>query len=148
MGNGYAVLLDCARTDMFINRATTETPFCWHVPTCSLYSTLKICLSSFYYKPIPTFPATAFGEGVYFATHAAYSCSNTYSRPSAHGIKYIYICCVLTGEYTLGKNDIRVPPSKSHSQGDQYDSVVNNVSSPTIFVIFMTLKHIQNILSS
>ena len=82
--------------------------------------------------------ATVFGDGVYFAVQAQYSCSNTYSRPDPVGIKRIYLCRVLTGEYTMGKSGMRVPPQKKSGASAHaiYDSVVNHVTTPTMYVIF------------
>ncbi|XP_052261005.1 protein mono-ADP-ribosyltransferase PARP14-like isoform X1 [Dreissena polymorpha] len=81
--------------------------------------------------------ATAFGDGVYFAVNAAYSCSNTYSRPDANGVKRIYYCAVLTGEFTAGRGGMRVPPPKSSGgQNALYDSVTDNTGNPSMFIIF------------
>ena len=59
------------------------------------------------------------------------------------GYKYIYIIfsLVLTGEYTKGASDMQVPPPKSSSnKAILYDSLVDNVFSPKIFV---AVKDIQ-----
>ncbi|XP_062569514.1 protein mono-ADP-ribosyltransferase PARP15-like [Saccostrea cucullata] len=80
--------------------------------------------------------ATAFGEGVYFAVNAGYSAQDKYSRRDPSGNKLMYLCKVLTGEFTLGKAGMRVPPSKGQQSHILYDSVVNNVSSPAMYIIF------------
>ncbi|XP_052226217.1 protein mono-ADP-ribosyltransferase PARP14-like isoform X1 [Dreissena polymorpha] len=81
--------------------------------------------------------ATVHGDGVYFAVNSAYSCSNTYSRPDANGVKKIYYCAVLTGEFTAGRGGMRVPPPKpSGGQNALYDSVTDNTVNPTMFIIF------------
>ena len=53
------------------------------------------------------------------------------------GPKMMYLCKVLTGEYTAGKGVKRVPP---HKPGNQnyilFDSVVDDTKDPKIFVIF------------
>lgn len=48
----------------------------------------------------------------------------------------MYLCRVLTGDYTLGKRDMIVPPAKGSNSNDLYDSVVDNMANPTMFVIF------------
>lgn len=83
------------------------------------------------------FTATAFGEGVYFAVNAHYSAQNTYSRSDGQGHKRIYLCKVLTGEYTVGKGGMRVPPPKPGQQSHiLYDSVVNDPNNLVMFIIF------------
>ncbi|KAL4231262.1 Poly (ADP-ribose) polymerase [Mactra antiquata] len=81
--------------------------------------------------------ATVHGDGVYFAVNARYSASHTYSRPDSAGIKRMYYCLVLTGEFTRGSGGMRVPPKKA-GQNDTalYDSVVDNVNGPGMYIIF------------
>lgn len=43
---------------------------------------------------------------------------------------------VITGEYTLGNKSLLTAPNKPGSDTEQFDSVVNNVDNPTIFVVF------------
>jgi len=95
------------------------------------------CIHLNYFNIHFSFKATAYGDGVYFAVNASYSCQGAYSRPDANGSKKIYYCAVLTGEYTLGKQGMRVPPPKPDGGKDAlYDSVVNNVSNPIMYIIF------------
>ncbi|XP_062619962.1 uncharacterized protein LOC134281522 [Saccostrea cucullata] len=85
--------------------------------------------------------AIAFGEGVYFAVSAGYSASNTYSRPDPSGNKRMYLCKVLTGEFTQGRTGLRVPPSRAGQQSHiLYDSVVDRVQSPGMFIIFNDIQ--------
>lgn len=81
--------------------------------------------------------ATYYGDGVYFAVNASYSCSNTYSRPDSNGLKRVYYCRVLTGEYTQGAKGMRVAPAKGGADSTAlYDSVVDRQTNPGMFVIF------------
>ncbi|XP_077985210.1 protein mono-ADP-ribosyltransferase PARP14-like [Glandiceps talaboti] len=81
--------------------------------------------------------AAAYGNGCYFAVNANYSAQDRYSPRDDNDVKYIYQCRVLTGEYTRGKSGMIVPPSKYQNDPTNcYDSVVDNVTNPTIFVIF------------
>ncbi|KTF89145.1 hypothetical protein cypCar_00005074 [Cyprinus carpio] len=79
--------------------------------------------------------ATAYGKGTYFALNASYSSSNTYSVPNAQGHKHMYLCRVLTGDFTTGNSAMFVPPAKN-ANCDPYDTVVDNPNAPTIFVVF------------
>lgn len=79
----------------------------------------------------------AYGNGVYFARDAIYSARSTYSPSDANGYKYMYYVRVLTGEYTTGKPGLLVPPSKNPTNSTiLFDSVVDNVRSPHVFVTF------------
>ncbi|XP_053407795.1 protein mono-ADP-ribosyltransferase PARP14-like [Mercenaria mercenaria] len=81
--------------------------------------------------------ATMYGDGVYFAVSAQYSCRNTYSRPDPSGVKRMYYCRVLTGEFTQGKQGMRVPPNKGGTGSTAlYDSVVDRPGSPGMYIIF------------
>ncbi|CAH1249983.1 PARP14 [Branchiostoma lanceolatum] len=81
--------------------------------------------------------ATVYGNGVYFAKHASYSAQDTYSPPDAQGNKHIYQVRAIVGEYTTGKSGILEPPPKTPSNAAvRYDSVVDNVKNPSIFVVF------------
>lgn len=75
---------------------------------------------------------------MYFAVKASYSASTTYSPADSNGNRHIFQACVLTGEYTKGKGGLKVPPLKDPnvSQVISFDSVVNNMHSPDMFVIF------------
>ena len=78
--------------------------------------------------------ATVYGKGVYFARDARYSAQPQYSERDAHGHQHIFACRVVVGEYCLGKCDARTPDERSgHTL---YDSTVNNLGSPSIFVTY------------
>ncbi|XP_023613124.1 poly [ADP-ribose] polymerase 14-like isoform X1 [Myotis lucifugus] len=81
--------------------------------------------------------AVAYGRGTYFAVNANYSAHDTYSRPDANGKKHMYYVRVLTGLYTLGNTSLLVPPPKNPQNSlDLYDTVTDNVSTPSLFVVF------------
>ena len=80
--------------------------------------------------------ATAFGKGVYFARDSSYS--NGYVSPDTSGYCYMYLAWVLTGEYTKGESNMVVPPPKNPQMNLHvpFDSTVDNVSNPSIFVVY------------
>ena len=81
--------------------------------------------------------ATAYGYGVYFTKDAQYSARDTYSPPDSNGHKHIYLAKVLTGLYTEGSSDMREPPARDPTNpAAKYDSTVNDVYDPGIFVVF------------
>ncbi|KAK5620550.1 hypothetical protein CRENBAI_022279 [Crenichthys baileyi] len=79
--------------------------------------------------------ATLYGHGTYFAVNASYSVS--YSNPAADGTQTMFVARVLTGRYTPGRSDMRVPPPRNSQQPhDRYNSLVDRMDNPAIFVVF------------
>ncbi|KAK9968212.1 hypothetical protein ABG768_002547 [Culter alburnus] len=76
-----------------------------------------------------------YGNGTYFAVDPSYSAQG-YSKPDVNGHKRMYLARVLVGDFTLGKQGLPVPPAKSSKSADLYNSVTDNINSPTMFVIF------------
>ena len=80
--------------------------------------------------------ATAIGHGVYFARDASYSAQHTYSEPDANGEKYMYLARVLVGEFTEGDSTMIIPPPKDPLDPNiPFDSVVDNISNPIMYVV-------------
>ena len=77
-----------------------------------------------------------FGNGTYFAVNADYSARSRYAKPNANEIKHIYVTKVLVGDYIRGSQGMVTPPPKPQNPGELYDSVVDNVTQPGIYVIF------------
>ncbi|CAM4730210.1 unnamed protein product [Leuciscus chuanchicus] len=76
-----------------------------------------------------------YGNGSYFAVDPSYSAQG-YSKPDVNGHKRMYLARVLVGDFTQGKPGLPVPPAKSSNSADLYNSVTDNISNPTMFVIF------------
>ena len=81
-------------------------------------------------------PATFYGQGVYFAVDFNYSARKEYSPAAADGTKYVFQCRVLTGQYAVGRGDMKEPPQRPGGSKFRYDSVVNDLADPRIFVVF------------
>lgn len=79
-----------------------------------------------------------YGDGVYFSNSSNYS--DDYATKSENdGEKNMFIASVLVGEYTQGCRGLKHPPVKSVSQNGEeifFDSCVDDVLNPRIFVIF------------
>ncbi|NXB88448.1 PAR14 polymerase, partial [Vidua chalybeata] len=85
--------------------------------------------------------AANFGNGTYFAVNASYSANDTYSKPDVNGRKYMYLARVLVGEYSLGKKGSITPARKNVSNSvDLYDSSTDNMSQPSMFIIFNDIQ--------
>uniref|UniRef100_A0AAY4EIH2 Poly [ADP-ribose] polymerase 12-like n=1 Tax=Denticeps clupeoides TaxID=299321 RepID=A0AAY4EIH2_9TELE len=89
-----------------------------------------ICSLNFDWRKCGT-NGTVFGEGSYFARDAKYSHAYT----SSTGDRCMFACRVLVGNYTKGQSHYRHPPSKDGGH-TLYDSCVNDVHDPSIFVVF------------
>ncbi|XP_016340067.1 poly [ADP-ribose] polymerase 14-like isoform X4 [Sinocyclocheilus anshuiensis] len=76
-----------------------------------------------------------YGNGTYFAVDPNYSAQG-YSAPDVNRHKRMYLARVLVGDFTQGKRGLPVPPAKRSNSADLYNSVADNMSNPTMFVIF------------
>ncbi|XP_070612407.1 protein mono-ADP-ribosyltransferase PARP12-like isoform X2 [Erythrolamprus reginae] len=77
---------------------------------------------------------TAYGKGSYFARDAAYS--DHYGGGASSSIKSMFLAKVLVGDFTTGSSLYLRPPSKNNQSSLFYNSCVNCVTNPSIFVIF------------
>uniref|UniRef100_A0A673XKG9 Poly [ADP-ribose] polymerase n=1 Tax=Salmo trutta TaxID=8032 RepID=A0A673XKG9_SALTR len=74
--------------------------------------------------------------GSYFAVNPLFS-PRGYVPPDAQGFKRMYLARVLVGDYTQGHPGWIIPPDKPSGRcADLYDSVTDNTSIPTTFLIF------------
>jgi len=80
--------------------------------------------------------ATMYGRGVYFAKEAEYSARDSYSEPNDRGERLMFLCRVLVGDYCRGKQDATTPDPRPGSTVDLYDSTVDSVHDPKIFVTY------------
>ena len=80
--------------------------------------------------------AGAFGQGAYFTAEAALC--KLYCNEDNLGWRFMFLSEVLVGSYTQGTPTMKRPPSRedSTSKKELYDSCVDNVERPTIFVLF------------
>lgn len=79
-----------------------------------------------------------YGKGSYFAANASYS--DAFARVDSRLRQFMFLGKVLVGSYTIGRSSYRRPPLKNPLDpvGDLYDSCVDNIANPTIFVVFDT----------
>lgn len=80
---------------------------------------------------------TLYGQGVYFAKRASLSVQDRYSPPNDDGHKAVFVARVLTGDYGQGCQGLRAPPLRASGHTLlRYDSAVDCLNQPNIFVIF------------
>lgn len=84
---------------------------------------------------IVSYVGTVYGKGVYFATDARYSANDRYSPRDYHKRKHVFLAQVLTGDYDKGFQQYIHPPIRN-SETDLYDSCVDDMFNPAVFVIF------------
>jgi poly [ADP-ribose] polymerase 10/14/15 len=80
---------------------------------------------------------TVYGQGVYFAANAQYSSANTYSPPDDQDNKYIYLARVVVGDFCVGNSSMRTPPSQPGTSDMLYDSTVDQLNQPSIYVAYL-----------
>ncbi|XP_042325320.1 protein mono-ADP-ribosyltransferase PARP12-like [Sceloporus undulatus] len=74
-----------------------------------------------------------FGRGSYFARDARYS--HSYCQRDTK-TKVMFVAQVLVGDFIVGCASYSRPPAKSTNKLHYYDSCVDNMTDPSIFVIF------------
>jgi poly [ADP-ribose] polymerase 7/11/12/13 len=79
---------------------------------------------------------TVYGKGCYFARDAKYS--HDYTEADSEGIRRMFLVQVLVGAVCLGKTEYKRPPPVDPAvpYGLLYDTCVNDMNDPTIFVTF------------
>ncbi|XP_077123261.1 zinc finger CCCH-type antiviral protein 1-like isoform X3 [Ranitomeya variabilis] len=92
-----------------------------------------ICSQNFDWRICGTH-GTVYGQGSYFARDASYS--HNYSTPTSSGTRAMFIARVLVGDYVTGNPQMKRPPLRPGSISQCYDSCVDNIISPSIFVVF------------
>ncbi|KAJ0015571.1 hypothetical protein NQD34_009191 [Periophthalmus magnuspinnatus] len=90
-----------------------------------------ICATNFDWR-VCGLNGTSFGQGSYFARDAKYShCYTGNSSP-----RFMFVSRVLVGEFARGSSEYRRPPSRDGGDVNLFDSCVNNIDNPSIFVVF------------
>jgi hypothetical protein len=80
--------------------------------------------------------AVRYGKGVYFARDSAYSCHRTYSTADENDIQRMFVCLVVVGDWCKGSNEQLAPDPKPHNPFELYETTVDNVTNPSIFVVY------------
>ncbi|XP_048372109.1 zinc finger CCCH-type antiviral protein 1-like isoform X2 [Sphaerodactylus townsendi] len=91
-----------------------------------------ICNDNFDWRICGT-NGTVYGKGSYFARDAKYS--HNYCPPDAK-VKSLFVARVLVGDFVVGHSTYNRPPSKSSDGTNCYDSCVDRMMDPSIYVIF------------
>ena len=76
-----------------------------------------------------------FGQGAYFTEEAILG--NTYCMQDSEGLRYMFLAEVLVGSYTKGELSMKRPPLKGDTaSNERFDSCVDNMDTPKIYVLF------------
>eukprot|EP00485_Elphidium_margaritaceum_P015625 CAMPEP_0202731254 /NCGR_PEP_ID=MMETSP1385-20130828/187054_1 /ASSEMBLY_ACC=CAM_ASM_000861 /TAXON_ID=933848 /ORGANISM="Elphidium margaritaceum" /LENGTH=1201 /DNA_ID=CAMNT_0049397547 /DNA_START=241 /DNA_END=3846 /DNA_ORIENTATION=- len=75
----------------------------------------------------------AYGKGTYFARDASYSVS--FSACNDSGVYKMFQCKVICGQSHIGNRNFELKSWPKKADGFIYDSLVNNVANPSIYVI-------------
>lgn len=79
---------------------------------------------------------TAFGKGMYFALTSQYSSDKRYAKLDDDGFQHVMYCSVVCGEWCVGTPNMLIPNYKLDNKNRVYETSVNNVKKPTIFVTY------------
>ncbi|XP_071143630.1 uncharacterized protein [Mytilus edulis] len=102
--------------------------------TDSLETCYGICTNNFDFRTSGR-NATMYGQGSYFAVHAEYSHSYTKANTSSDN-RIMFRSKVLVGQFTKGDPSLRRPPEIPGQFHKLYDSCVDDLQNPQIFVVF------------
>lgn len=91
-------------------------------------------LGSSFTDLFPPHAAAFYGMGVYFALNSSYSAQTKYAKLDKDGLQSMFICRVIIGEYTKGDRKMKTAPLLREGSTEQFDTLVENVEKPTIFV--------------
>lgn len=106
------------------------------------FNTCKgICTNNFDFRTSGR-NGTAYGNGSYFAVQGSLSNSYTSPEPSTN-IRYMFRAKVLVGQFTQGNSAFRRPLEIPGQQHILYDSCVNSINNPQMFIIFEEISIIQ-----
>ncbi|XP_071146124.1 uncharacterized protein [Mytilus edulis] len=102
--------------------------------TDSLNTCRGICTNNFDFRTSGR-NATVYGEGSYFAVRAR--TGNSYTQADLPtDIRFMFRAKVLVGQFTVGNPSLRRPPEIPGQVHKLYDSCVDDVQDPKIFVVF------------
>lgn len=93
-----------------------------------------ICTNNFNFRASGR-NAVQYGEGLYFTVRAKMSHSYTDACLTT-GIRFMFKAKVLVGQFTKGNPSFRQPPEIPGMVHKLYDSCVDEVQNPNIFVVF------------
>ena len=79
-----------------------------------------------------------YGKGTYFARNAKYSID--YSHKGYDAIYKMFCCRVMCGESTMGSKHYELKDWPKKPDGLIYDSLVNNINDPSIYVIHENIR--------
>ena len=80
--------------------------------------------------------ATLYGKGVYFARDASYSTYPLYCKPDAQGVQTCFLVRAVIGDWCKAKRDDITPGVRNVAKNILYDSTVDNLQNPSIFVLY------------
>jgi len=75
-----------------------------------------------------------YGRGIYFAPNAGTSCG--YARVGSDGMRRMFLCRVLVGQYHAGYRGLKQPQAKPGEKYIQHESTVDNIDNPHEYVIY------------
>ena len=85
---------------------------------------------------------TLLGHATYFSSDPRYSMRFCGKKGGADGTKVLVVARVLVGRYCKG-SPTDVEPPLLNSQGDRFDTTVDNAEAPSIFAVFRDFQALR-----
>jgi poly [ADP-ribose] polymerase 10/14/15 len=80
--------------------------------------------------------AVSYGRGVYFARDAYYSSDERFAVPDSYEVQHVFLCRVAVGDWCLGTKNQVTPDIKPYDDREVFDSTVDDIQNPKIFVVY------------
>ena len=124
---------DAENPDGVVNNREIERQWLFHGTKAEI---VPIIVNQGFNRSFAGRNAVVFGRGVYFARDASYSSHPSFSEPDEDKIQRMFMCRVAVGDWCRGTNGQITPGHKPKNPLELFDSTVDNVDKPSIFVVY------------
>ena len=73
---------------------------------------------------------------MYFSINSCYADDFARRAADENGYRWMFLVEVITGQFALGKKNMVAAPQLPNSTDTLYDSVVDNLEYPTMYIVF------------
>ncbi|XP_042860916.1 protein mono-ADP-ribosyltransferase PARP12-like [Penaeus japonicus] len=127
--------------DQYGDEASVNMKYLFHGTKADIIN--NICNENFDFRLHGETTGHIWGKGAYFGNDIAYC--YRYCQPDSASLRHMIVAKVLVGTITLGQKDLKRPP-KDQATGYFFDTTVNDVAHPSIFVKYDKQEYYPNYL--